>query len=228
MPFPLYGTYLLPPTGLAAQIDTLRADLEKRYGSHSARSFMVHCTLKGFFRLAENKTDEQLQQALSPVLATFPAFEVQPKAITQVLSTVLIDLASRENPRLEELSNVVFHQIDPEFVHPECPFTSAERRYGFAAHITLASLKDRPDSEVEEATAFARQAAKEHNLLQPFLARKVVLYRFTTQHTAWDDSERCWEKFQYTALHTWRLRSGCLSNLWSFRQPEKDAQMHYA
>lgn len=228
MPFPLYGIYLLPPTDLAAQIDTLRADLERRYGCHSARSFMVHCTLKGFFRLAENKTEEQVQQALEPVLAPFPAFEVQPKAITSILSSILIDLASRENARLQDLYNVIFHQIAPEFVHPDCPFTSAERRYGFAAHITLASLKDRPNSEVEEATEFARQAAQERHLLRPFLARKVVLYRFTTQHTAWDDSERCWELFQYTALHTWRLRSGCLSNLWTFRQPNKDAQIHYA
>jgi hypothetical protein len=112
-------------------------------------------------------------------------------------------------------------------VHPDCPFTPDERKYGFAAHITLASLKDQPNNEVEEATEFAQQAAKERNLLQPFLARKVVLYRLTTQHTAWDDSERCWERFHYTALHTWRLRNGCLTNLWSFRQPDKDAQIHY-
>jgi 2'-5' RNA ligase len=227
MPFPLYGVYLLLPTGLAAQIDTLRADLERRYGCHAARSFMVHCTLKGFFRLAEGKTEEQVQQALEPVLATFPAFEVQQKAITQVLSSVLIDLASRENPRFEELYNALFHQIDPEFVHPDCLFTPDERKYGFAAHISLA-LKDLLAKYVNEAEEFAQQAAKERDLLHPFLARTVVLYRFTTQASSWEDDQQWWKTFQYTALHTWRLRSGCLPNLGLFRQPDKDAQIHYA
>jgi 2'-5' RNA ligase len=228
MPFPLYGVYLLPPVGLAAQIDTLRAALERRYGVHSARSFMVHCTLKGFFRLADGKTEEQIWQALEPVLATFPAFEVQQKAITSILSAVLIDLASRENQRLEELYEALFQQLAPEFVHPECPFTSNERRAGFAAHITLATLKDRPASEVDEATEFAQRTAQKRNLLRPFLARTVALYRFTTQHSAWDDSPRCWESFRSISLHTWHLRSGCLPSLGRFRQPKQEAHIQYA
>jgi 2'-5' RNA ligase len=189
---------------------------------------MVHCTLKGFFRLADGKTEQQLQRALEPALDTFPAFQVQQKAITSILSSILIDLASRDNPRLEELYETLFQQVAPEFVHPDCPFTPAERRYGFAAHITLASLKEQPSASIEEATELAQQLAKERNLLRPFLARTIVLYRFTTQHTAWDDSPRCWELFHYTALYAWRLRSGCLPSLGFFRQPEPDAHIQYA
>ncbi len=227
MTFPLYGVYLLPPTGLAASIDRLREELEERYDCHAARSFMVHCPLKGFFRLDENKTEEQLQPTLEPVISAFSSFEVQPKEITHYPDSINIDLASLRNPRLQDLRNAIYHHLDPEFVHPNCPFTPLERRFPFTAHITL-ELKDLAIGDFAEAEEYARRRAEELGLLHSFPARTVTLYRFTTDATAWEDSYRWWETLRYTALHTWRLRGGCMPAFLVGTRQSKDVRVHYA
>ena len=227
MAYPLYGLYLLPPTGLAASIDSLREDLEQRYDTHAARSFMVHCTLKGFFRLHEDKSEAQLQHTLDPVISSFPAFEIRPKDVTQLPDAIIIDLASLSNPRLQDLRTAVYHQIDPDFVHPACPFTPDERRYGFAGHITLA-MKDIAVGDFAEALEYAQGRAKELRLLSPFQARTVTFYRFTTDASEWEDKYRWWETMRYTALYTWRLRGGCLPGLMQRVRQTKDVRVHYA
>lgn len=226
MTFPLYAVYLLPPTGLAASIDRLREELEERYDCHASRSFMVHCTLKGFFRLDDAKTDEQVKQTLDPVISSFSSFEIRPRDVSQIPESVVIDLASLENARLQDLRSAIYHHIDPDFVHPDCPFTPGERRFGFAAHITLA-LKDLAPGDVDEALEFARQRAPELGLLRPFAARTVTLYRFTTQATAWEDAYRWWETMRYEALQTWRLRGGCMPAFAGRMRQPKDMRVHY-
>jgi 2'-5' RNA ligase len=227
MAYPLYGVYLLPPTGLAASIDTLREELEQRYDCHASRNFMVHCTLKGFFRLDPSKTEEQLKQALNPIIAPFPAFQVEPHEVTHLPDAVIIDLASQSNPRLQDLRNSIYHPIDPEFVHPDCPFTPDERKYGFAAHITLA-FKDLPFADLVEAVEFAQQRAKERGLLRPFMAHTIALYRFTTEAPAWEDSHRWWDSLRYEALQTWRLRGGCMPQFMGRARQRRDMRVHYA
>ena len=227
MTFPIYGVYLLPPTGLAASIDTVREELEERYDCHAARSFMVHCTLKGFFRLDVNKTEDQIPQTLDPMISAVSAFEVQPKEVTHFPEAIIIDLASSRNPRLQDLRNAIYHHLDPEFVHPDCPFTPAERRYGFAGHITLA-LKDLAVGDFAEAEDYARRRTEELGLLHSFPARTVTLYRFTTEAPDWDDKHRWWETLHYIALHTWRLRGGCLPTFLTRTRRPKDVRIHYA
>jgi hypothetical protein len=226
MSFPLYSVYLLPPTGLAASIDSLREELEQCYECHAARSFMVHCALKDFFQMDLGKTEEQLKQTLHPVISSFAAFQIQPNEITHLLDSIIIDLASLRNPRLQDLRNAIYHHIDPDFVHPGCPFTSDERKYGYAAHITLA-LKDLAFADIVEAEEYARQRANELGLLRPFIARTVALYRFTTEATTWEDRYRWWETLRYEPLQTWRLRSGCMPEaIGRMRQP-RDIRIHY-
>src|ERR1051326_7932241 len=133
MTFPLYGVYLLPPTGLAASIDTLREELEQRYDCHASRSFMVHCTLKGFFRLDPTKTEEQLKQALDPAISAAPAFQIQPNEVTHLPDAVIVDLASLRNPRLQDLRNTIYHHIDPEFVRSE-EHTSELQSHSFISY----------------------------------------------------------------------------------------------
>ncbi len=227
MPFPLYTVFLLPPTGLAASIDRLREELEERYDCHAARSFMVHCALKGFFRLDDNKTEAQLQQMLEPVISAFSAFEVRPKEVTHFPDSIIIDLDSLHNPRLQDIRNAIYHHIDPEFVHPACPFTPDERRTGFAGHITLA-CKDIAVGDFAEALAYSQRRAEELGLLYPFLARTVTLYRFTTEAAAWSDSSRWWETLRYELLHTWRLRGGCLPALLERTRRRRDIRIQYA
>src|SRR5215467_8498756 len=113
MSFPLYAVYLLPPTGLAASIDSLREELEQRFDCHASRNFMVHCTLKGFFRLDPSKTEEQLKQALDPVISPCSSFQIQPNQVTHLPDAVIIDLASLRNPRLQDLRTAIYHHIDP-------------------------------------------------------------------------------------------------------------------
>ncbi len=225
MTFPIYGVYLLPPVGLAASIDRLREELEDRFDCHVARSFMVHCTLKGFFRLNDTKTEGQLQQTLDPVISSFPGFEIRPRDVSQIPETILIDLASLENVRLQDLRNAIYHHIDPDFVHPDCPFTPFERHFGFAAHITLA-MKDIAPGDLDEALEFARQRADELGLLRPFAARTVTLYRFTTQAAGWEDSQRWWETLRYEPLQTWRLRGGCMPTWTRRMRPRRDIRIH--
>ena len=226
MSFPLYSVYLLPPTGLAASIDSLREELEERYDCHAARSFMVHCTLKGFFRLDENNTEEQLQQVLEPVIPSFPPFETQPTEISQTSDSIILDLDNARNPRLQDLRNAVYHHLDPEFVHPACPFTHEERRAGFAGHITLA-FKDIALGDFAEVLDHARRRAEELGLLRPFPARTITLYRFTTDAAEWQDRYRWWETLRHTALHTWRLRSGCMPAFLQRSRQSKDVRIHY-
>lgn len=227
MTFPLYGVYLLPPTGLAASIDSLREELEQRYDCHASRSFMVHCTLKGHFRLDPSKTEDQLKEALNPAIAAAPTFQVHPREVTHLPDAVIIDLDSMHNPPLQDLRNAIYHHIDPEFVHPDCPFTPDERKYGFAAHITLA-FKDLPFADLVEAVEYAQQRAKEQRLLRSFVARTVALYRFTTDAPAWEDTHRWWESLRYEPLQTWHLRGGCLPQFLSrTRQRPDHMHVHY-
>jgi 2'-5' RNA ligase len=227
MSFPLYGVYLLPPTGLAASIDTLREELEQRFDCHASRNFMVHCTLKGFFRLDPSKNEEQLKQALDPVISPCSSFQIQPNQVTHLPDAVIIDLASLRNPRLQDLRTAIYHHIDPEFVHPDCPFTPDERKYGFAAHITLA-FKDLTFADLVEAVEFAQQRATEQGLLHPFVARTVGLYRFTTDAEAWEDRYHWWETLRYEPLHIWRLRGGCMPQFLSRARQGRDMRVHFA
>jgi 2'-5' RNA ligase len=229
MTFPLYGVYLLPPTGLAASIDSLREELEQRYDTHASRSFMVHCTLKGFFRMDQARTEEQLKQTLDPVISSFASFQVQASEIGQFPDTIMIDLASARNTRLQDLRNSTYHHIDPDFVHPQCPFTPDERKYGFAGHITLA-FRDIAFADLGEAMEFAKQRANELGLLRPFVARTVALYRFTTEAVEWEDRYRWWETLRYEALQTWHLRGGCMPQILTRTRQSRglDMRIHYA
>src|SRR5262249_3466228 len=141
--------------------------------------------------------------------------------------SVIIDLNSLHNPRLQDLRNGIYHHIDPEFVHPECPFTPDERRYGFAAHITLA-FKDLAFADLIEAVEYAQQRATRLGLLRPFQARTVTLYRFTTEAPAWEDSHLWWESLRYEALHTWRLRGGCMPQFLSRARQGKELSVQYS
>jgi 2'-5' RNA ligase len=227
MSFPLYSVYLLPPTGLAASIDGLREELEQRYDCHVARSFMVHCTLKGFFRLDPARTEEQLAQALNPVIAAAPAFQIQPSGVTHLPDAVIIDLDSLHNTSLQNLRNGIYHHIDPEFVHPDCPFTPDERKYGFAAHITLA-FKDLAFADLIEAEEHAQQRAAERGLLRPFVGRTIVLYRFTSEAPDWEDGSRWWETLRYEGIQTWHLRGGCIPQFLSRARQRGATRIQYA
>ena len=72
-----YAVYLIPPPELLVPTRIAQQVLGAQFGTRVASSFMVHCTVKGFFKLAETASLEDFVPALDALYERTRPFETE-------------------------------------------------------------------------------------------------------------------------------------------------------
>ncbi len=126
-PPPFYGLYLIPPADLVEPLSRLHAVLEREFGCIVAGRFMVHITVKGFFKPQPGADIDRLVQELDAVYAgrfAFPVAISAPRSLdgTRGCSAFL----ALESGSLGELHRATWRAIEP-YIADDCPFSREER-----------------------------------------------------------------------------------------------------
>jgi len=204
IPNPHYGIYLIPPPPLVYSLSRAHQALSAEFGAVIASRFVVHCTLKGFTRLAPEASPDDFVPALDALFARSRAFpvEIRPPWVEQDGSggvSALLWLTKSE--AFQRLHEEVWAIVAPH-VAPDCLFTSGEPHGpDFSPHLTLAQ-SDLPTEPglLAQARDLTRHIY-DHLPTHHFLAQNVQLVQFHSDHWAgaW------WETLTYRQLKGWRL-----------------------
>ena len=204
MPELYYGVYLMPPPGLIAALSAAHRLFAGQFGAQTAGRFPVHCTIKGFFKLAPGATPAAFVPALDALFARTPAFPatLRPPWLGGLPehrgASALLWL--ERTPALQQLHEAVWDIVIPH-VAPDCRFTPGEYHgEQFPPHITLVQ-EDLPRAPglLAQATTQAVQVYDDLPM-HTFLAQDMQLLEFAAgDWAAW------WETLRYRQLQGWRL-----------------------
>ena len=201
-PTPFYGLYLIPPASLVAPLSTLHAMLEREFGCIVAGRFMVHITVKGFFKPKPGTDIDRLVRELDSAYkgrAVFPARLETPRSLDGPRGcSAYLPL---ESESLGELHRATWRIIEP-YIAGDCPFSYWERRGDdFYPHLTLAQY-DLPADPVLQQRALDLCAYVYDSLPgYAWEARDLQFIRFESQ----DWLDRWWETLRFRQLKGWRL-----------------------
>ena len=205
MSYPQYGVYLIPPPSLLYPIGLAHLLLANEYNVRTGGRFMVHCTVKGFFKLAEGASPSDFEGDLDRLFRDTPAFTTQINSLGVGRSQQYGNGAGlwmeRTAPFLA-LHNAVWDIVQP-YIAPDCRFSPIEGvGPNFAPHLTVA-MADVPDDPglFDQITALC-QYAYDNLPKGPFVARDMQLIEFYSD----DWAGRWWETLGYKQLRGWRLR----------------------
>ncbi|HKP54006.1 MAG TPA: 2'-5' RNA ligase family protein [Chloroflexia bacterium] len=199
-----YGVYLTPPPSLLYSLSLAHQVLAAEFNARTASKFMVHCTLKGFFKPAPHTSSADVISALDDLFARTPAFttKIHPPWVSSTGTggeSVLLWL--ERTGAIQELHNSIWSIIEP-FVAQDCLFTPTEPLgEDFAPHITLVQ-SDLPSEPgiIMQGMALCRHIFDNlptHDLL----AQDVQLVEFYA-----DDWENAWwETLRYRQIKGWQL-----------------------
>ncbi len=140
MSYPVYGFYLIPPPEIVYLIGIAHQLLASQFHSFTAGRFMVHATIKGFFKLRDGAALEDFQPALDKLMADTPPVTTRLTELyshTGMYGSSVLVLLDR-TPELHRLHNAVWNIVRP-LIAPDCPFSSREFAGDFfSPHLTLA------------------------------------------------------------------------------------------
>jgi hypothetical protein len=204
MPELYYGVYLIPPPSLIAPLSAAHRLFAGQFSAYTAGRFPVHCTIKGFFKLAPGVTPAAFVPALNALFAATPAC---PATMTPPWiggapqnrgQSILLWL--ERTPALLALHQAVWDIVIP-YVAPDCRFTPGEYHgEQFPPHITLVQEDLPPDpgllAQIRDLAAQVYAGLPQHT----FLAQDMQLVEFEAADWAvW------WETLRYRQLQGWRL-----------------------
>jgi hypothetical protein len=203
-----YGVYLIPPPALIGPLAQGHALFAKQFGTRTADKFSVHCTIKGFFKLAPGVAPADFLPALDALCARTPAFPVtiQPPWIggdgKTPQQSVLLWL--ERTPALLQFHRAVWDIVRPA-VAPDCLFTGGEYHGdNFLPHITLVQ-QDLPGDAGLTAQAQALADYVYRALPAPeFPAQDMQLLEFESA----DWAGAWWETLRFRPLRGWQLAQG--------------------
>jgi hypothetical protein len=200
---PIYGLYLIPPAGLVVPLGLAHALLQSQFGASVAGRFMVHVTVKGFFKPKPGAGIDRLITELDQTYAGREAFPVSflgPRLLHgERGSSALIEIELTDP--LWRLQQDTWKAIEP-YVADDCPFTPGDRPATyFYPHLTLVQY-DLPSDPVLQEQAFdlCREICAQLPS-QSWDARELQFIRFESQDWlgAW------WETLRYRQIKGWRL-----------------------
>jgi 2'-5' RNA ligase len=200
---PMYGLYLIPPASLVAPLSVAHATLQREFGARVAGRFMVHVTVKGFFKPKAGADIDRLVTELDRVYAGRDAFQVSflgPRLLHgERGSSVLIELELTDP--LWQLQQDTWKAIEP-WVADDCPFTPNDRPATyFYPHLTLVQY-DLPSGPIlqEQALDLCREIC-EQLPSQAWEARDLQFIGFESQ--AWLGA--WWDTLRFRQIEGWRL-----------------------
>lgn len=203
-----YGVYLIPPPHLLHPIGVAHHLLRSEFNCRVAGAFMVHCTLKGFFKLADGATPADFTPALDELFARTPAFDTELTGLwpyvnpTKLQSSVLLGMD--RTSQFHALHNAIWDVVRP-YIAPDCLFSPREPAGNdFPPHITLAQDDVPPEPGLIAQVLDLCQHIYDTSLKGRFMARDLQLIEFYSEDWAgkWGDTLR------FRQLKGWRLNEG--------------------
>jgi hypothetical protein len=204
MSYHQYGVYLIPPPHLLHPIGLAHQLLKANFNARTAGAFMAHCTLKGFFKLADGKTPADFIPALDTLFAEMPAFETELTELWDLnrgegKASILIGM-DRTRPFLD-LHNAIWEIVSP-YIAPDCLFSPVEPAgLNFPPHITLVQGDAPVEPGLHSQIVGLCQYIYDTSLKGPFQASDLQLIEFYSE----DWPGHWWDTLQFKQLKGWRL-----------------------
>lgn len=204
MSYHQYGVYLIPPPHLLHPIGLAHHLLQTEFNCRTAGAFMAHCTLKGFFKLAEGATLADFTPALDALFAQTPAFETELTGLWDLnrgegKSSILLGM-DRTAP-FHDLHNAIWEVVSP-YIAPDCLFSPVEPTGpNFPPHITLVQGDAPFEPGLHAQIVGLCQYIFDTSLKGSFRACDLQLIEFYSE----DWAGKYWETMRFQQLKGWRL-----------------------
>jgi 2'-5' RNA ligase len=204
MSYHQYGIYLIPPPHLLHPIGLAHQLLKANFNTRTAAAFMVHCTLKGFFKLADGKTPADFIPALDALFARTPAFETALTGLWDLnrgegKASILIGMDRTRF--LLDLHNAIREIVVPS-IAPDCLFSPVEPAGpNFPPHITFVQGDAPVEPGLHSQIVGLCQYIYDTSLKGPFQASDLQLIEFYSE----DWAGNWWETLCFRQLKGWRL-----------------------
>jgi hypothetical protein len=205
MTYPQYGIYLIPPPELVYPLSLAHQIFIAEFNTQTASRFMVHCTIKGFFKMREGSSPSDLISALDDLFNRTAPFDttIRPPWTSDTgPGAYSILLWLEKTPPFQKLHNDIWSLVFPH-VAPDCLFTPKEPSGpNFPPHLSLVQ-SDFPQGPglLQQGLALAQHiydALPTHS----FHAQDLQLIEFTSDDWAGD----WWHTLRFHPLKAWRLR----------------------
>lgn len=198
-----YGVYLIPPPHLVYAVGVGHQLLKSEFNAVTAGTFMVHCTLKGFFKLAEGAKPDDFVPALDELFTKTPAF---PTEFTELWNlnrgesaSILIGMDRTE--AFHKLHNDIWDIVRP-YIAPDCIFSPVEPAGpNFPPHVTLAQSDVPTEPGLFNQAVALCQHIFDTSLKGRFMAQQMQLIEFYSENWAGN----WWETIRYRQLKGWKL-----------------------
>ena len=196
-----YGVYLIPPPELIGPIRAAQELLSAQFGARIASRFMVHCTLKGFTKLADGATPADFIPTLDALYAKTPSFPAELEQLWLSPSGSSLLQVLRNTDALQRLHEDTWTAVSP-YIAEDCPFSHREPAGPkFQPHITLVQ-SDLPSESGLRSQGHALASYLYANLpSHRFTARTIQLVEFTSEDWRGD----WWQTLQWRLLKGWSL-----------------------
>ena len=203
MSYPQYGIYLIPPPHLLHPISTLHNLLVTEFNSYVATQFMVHCTVKGFFKLRDDATPDDFVPQLDALFTKTPALVTtfhEPRIHTGARGkSILLDM--ERTSAFVDFQEEVFSIVEP-YIAPDDLFSATDGRgTTFYPHVTLTQYDTPADPVLAEQQLDLCRYVYAQSLGGEFIARAMQLIRFASD----DWAGEWWETLTYEQLKGWYL-----------------------
>jgi 2'-5' RNA ligase len=196
-----YGVYLIPPPELIGPIRAAQELMSAQYGARIATAFMVHCTIKGFFKLADGATPADFIPGLDALYANTPSFPMEFERLCLSPSGSSLLQVLRTTDALQHLHEDTWTTVWP-YIAEDCPFSHREPAHqNFRPHITLVQ-SDLPGEPTLRTQAHALANYLYESLpSHAFTARTMQLVEFTSEDWRGD----WWQSMRWRLLKGWTL-----------------------
>ncbi len=204
MLYPQYGIYLIPPPAVLYPMALAHHVMSSEFNAHTAGRFMVHCTMKGFFKLAEGVSPDDFTPALDKLMAETPTFQTSYKGLwtnsgNEKKASFILWL--ERTPGIHQLHNAIWDIVRP-YIAPDCRFSPREGAGPlFTPHITLAMADLPTEPGLREQALGLGEYMIDQLPKTEFTGRDMQLIEFESQN--WEGSY--WDTLRYRQLKGWRL-----------------------
>ena len=193
------GFYLIPSYPLSSKIMGLRNLVYDQYRIEAALNFMIHMTIKGFFKPISDININDLIENIDKVIAHYKPFDIYPYGLKVFKGEGLGVVFSREkNKVLWKLQDDCYNAIRP-FISPDCDFTPSEPiGNNFIPHITI-SMVDATDEILADMEDFSKELQFDK---KGYRIHNFKLYQFESDK--WGTNDWIYT-LKWQILKSWRL-----------------------
>lgn len=206
MSFLNYGIYLIPPPEITVAIGQAHQLFASEFNAPTGGRFMVHCTVKGFFKMKDGTSPQKFLPELDKLFDNFNAFPTRIeslRAVAQGAHGPSIVVLLEKSKIFQQLHEAVWDIVRP-YIAEDCRFSPVEGAGpNFRPHLTLAMADLPPEPGLMEQAIDLGQYLYDYQLpKQKFTAQNMQLIEFHSE----DWSGHWWETLRYNQLKGWKLR----------------------